>query len=220
MDYLNTIRLRIRSGWQTETCGHYLWLLFWPLYLLRYFVIENCNPAAGYTVIHCPLDDRIPFQEGFLIFYCLWYVLIVGMHLYTAVEDPLGFRKYSKFLLISMSASTAIFLLFPSCQQLRPEVFPRDNLMTDLVSLLYSIDTNTNVFPSEHVIGSLAAVAAAAHSPKIRNTWKFCAIALLAVLICLSTLFLKQHSVLDLLAALPISAVTYYLCYGRKTRPA
>jgi len=55
-----------------------------------------------------------------------------------------------------MSLSTVIFLLWPSCQELRPAAFPRDNLFTRCVALLYASDTNTNVFPSEHAIGSAA----------------------------------------------------------------
>ena len=66
---------------------HLWWLLFWPAYLMRYFLIENCNPAQNYHVMHCFLDDKIPFREGFLIFYGCWYVFIVGIHLYTLLYD-------------------------------------------------------------------------------------------------------------------------------------
>ena len=54
-----------------------------------------------------------------------------------------------------MTISTAVFIVYPSCQNLRPEQLPRDNLLTGIVQMLYTIDTNTNVFPSEHAIGAL-----------------------------------------------------------------
>lgn len=57
---------------------HLWWLLFWPVYLLRYFLVEHWNPAQTYHVMHCFLDDWIPFQEGFIVFYASWYFLIVG----------------------------------------------------------------------------------------------------------------------------------------------
>lgn len=195
----------------------HLWLLlFWPIYISRYLLVENWNPAAVYHPIHCALDDIIPFQEGFLIFYALWYVFIAGMHLYTLLYDVDAFKRYSKFLFISMSISSVIFLVYPSCQNLRPAEFPRDNVLTKIVGLLYAIDTNTNVFPSEHAIGSLAVLAAAIHTKSLRSPGKLTVIALLAVLISLSTVFLKQHSILDVLAALPICALAYWICYGRK----
>ena len=198
---------------------HLWWLLFWPAYILRYLLIENGNPAQAYHVMHCALDDRIPFQEGFLVFYVCWYFLIVGVHLYTLLYDTDTFCRYSKFLCISVTLSTAIFLLYPSCQNLRPAAFPRDNLLTRVVGLLYAVDTNTNVFPSEHVIGTIAALAAAAHTQGLRKPRILAGLTVLAVLICVSTLFLKQHSALDVLGALPVCVVAYFLSYEKRGHP-
>ena len=195
----------------------HLWLLlFWPVYICRYVLLEHFNPAVFYHPIHCALDDFVPFQEGFVLFYVVWYVFIGGMHLYTLLFDVESFKKYSKFLIISMSVSTAIFLLYPSCQNLRPAQFPRDNFLTNIVAGLYAADTNTNVFPSEHVIGSLAVLAAALHTKGLKTRGMIALIAVLAVTISLSTAFIKQHSVLDGLAAVPICAAAYWLCYVRK----
>ena len=195
---------------------HLWWLLFWPAYLMRYFLIENCNPAQSYHVMHCFLDDKIPFHEGFLIFYGCWYVFIVGIHLYTLLYDVDTFKRYSKFLCVSITMSTAIFLLYPSCQNLRPETFPRDNLLSRTVGLIYAVDTCTNVFPSEHVIGALAALAAAAHTDRLRKPGRLLPLTVLTVLICVSTLCLKQHSALDVLGALPICIISYLLCYEKR----
>ncbi len=195
----------------------HLWLLMiWPVYLFRYFLVENWNPAQSYTVIHCSLDDRIPFLEGFLVFYVLWYAAIFGMHIYTMLFDLDNFKRYSKFLIVAITISTATFLLYPSCQELRPAEFPRDNLLTRIIGLLYAVDTNTNVFPSEHAIGAFAVLAAAIHTKGLNAPGKIAVIAIAAVMISLSTVFLKQHSILDVLAALPVCAVAYCVCYGRR----
>ena len=197
---------------------HMWFLLFWPVYGLRYLLLENRVPAGGYHLIHCPLDDLIPFQEGFLIFYALWYGAIIGMHVYTLIFDVAAFRKYTGFLILSMSISTAVFLLYPSCQTLRPQVFPRDNCLTRLVGILYRIDTSTNVFPSEHAIGAIGVFCASLHTKGLRSPGKTAIIGLFTVLISLSTVFLKQHSVLDVAAALPVCAVSYWVCYGRREK--
>lgn len=191
-----------------------LYLLFWPIFVARYLLLENLNPAARYIPIHCALDDLIPFHEGFLIPYVFWYVFIAGMHLYTLCCDTDTFRKYSKFLIVSISLSTVIFLAFPSCQNLRPAAFPRDNFLTDMVAFLYSVDTNTNVLPSEHVIGAIAVMLASWHCKAI-NQYHRIAISVIAVLISLSTAFMKQHSVLDIFAALPICLIAYFLSFPR-----
>lgn len=212
VDYRN---FRFRKLNQPEY--RHLWLLlFWPAYILRYLVLENLNPIAQYTPIYSPLDDTVPFREEFLIFYCLWYVFIVGMHLYTALFDVHAFKQYSKFLIIAMSISSVIFIVFPSCQNLRPETFPRENILTQIVGILYQIDTNTNVFPSEHAIGSLAVLTAAINTKSLRSPVKITIITVLALLISLSTVFLKQHSILDVAAALPICAAAYWLTYRKR----
>lgn len=200
----------------TPEYRHLWWLLFWPVYLTRYLFLESLTPAAGYTVIHCALDDHIPFCEGFLIFYVSWYVVIVGMHLYTAFFDVDTFKRYSKFLVISMTVSTLTILLFPSCQELRPEVFPRDNFLTRVMGFIYTVDDNCGVFPSEHVIGAFAVLAAAMHCKTIRSPWTRIAIGVLVALIAMSTVFVKQHSMLDGLGALPICAIAYYFSFTRK----
>ena len=194
----------------------HLWLLlFWPVYIGRYLLLELLNPVADCTVVWCPLDDKIPFLEGFVVFYVLWYVFIFGMHLWLMLYDIPGFKRYTKFLMIAMTISTVTYLLFPTCQELRPETFPRDNLASRVVGILYAVDNSTNVCPSEHVIGALAVLAAALDTKTIRPAGKILT-AILAVLISLSTVFIKQHSALDILAAIPVCALAWLLCYRRK----
>lgn len=189
-------------------------LFFWPLFLLRYLLLERFHPASSYIAVFCPVDQIIPFHEGFLIFYVLWYFLIVGLHLYTLRYDPEVFLKYTRFLIFAFTLSTVTFLAFPTCQNLRPSVYPRDNMLTDIVITLHRLDTNTNVCPSEHVIGALGAMAAGLHCASFPNSGKF-SIIFLSVGICLSTVFLKQHSVLDIAAAIPISLVSYHFSFKK-----
>lgn len=195
----------------------HLWLLlYWPIYGLRYLILERFVSVSYYNPIYSPLDDMIPFQEWFLIPYVLWYVGLVGMQLYTLLYDVKSFKTYMKFLSISMTISTIFFIVYPSCQNLRPEVLPRDNLLTKMVQLIYAIDTNTNVFPSEHAIGALVVLLSSLHAKGLRSPLKTTVITVLTILICMSTVFLKQHSILDVIAAIPITLIAYWICYGRK----
>jgi len=195
-----------RNGW---------YLLFWPVFGLRYLLIENCHPAAAFHSVYCALDDRIPFLEGFIIPYLLWHWCIIGIHLWLFIRKDPVFRHYSRYLVVSMSISTAVFLLFPTCQNLRPAAFPRENFLTDTVRMLYQMDTSTNVCPSEHVIGSVGFFLAAAYSRKLRSPQKMAGFAVLAFLTAAATVFLKQHSVVDVAAALPVCAVGWYIGFHR-----
>lgn len=195
--------------------SHLKLLLYWPIFGFAFLFVERLYRADSYYPMHCYLDDYIPFQEWFLIPYMLWFMFLVGIHIYTLLYDVECFRKLMKFIIITYSAAIFIYLVFPNCQELRPVEFERDNLLTRFMTGFYQFDTNTNVCPSIHVIGSLAVMFTAWHSKHFRSLkWKL-VFGCIAVLISVSTVFLKQHSVLDILVALPISLAAYYICYYR-----
>ena len=186
------------------------YFLLWPVIGLRYILLERFLIPAQYFEVSCPLDALIPFCEGFLFPYVIWYFFLIGVHVYTCFYDPAVFRWYTRFLIAAFSISTFIFLVFPTCQNLRPAEFPRDNLLTDGVRLLYAADTPTNVCPSEHVIGSIAAFLAVRKS--IKRPWAVVLFGILAFFTGIATVFLKQHSAVDVLSAIPVCILAWLLC--------
>ena len=62
--------------------SHLKLLAGWIGYFVLYFLTENLIPLENCHVIHSALDDLIPFNEFFLLFYCSWYVWIVVSLLY------------------------------------------------------------------------------------------------------------------------------------------
>ena len=189
-------------------------LLFWPLWFLLFTWLESRE--IGYHIVECALDDQIPFLEIFVIPYYFWFVFIAGTLLYGLVYDRDCYRKMMAFIALTYLATAVIYILLPSQQVLRPTVFPRNNFLTRIVAGLYATDTNTNVCPSIHVIGSMAAVFAGWHSKAFSTPlWRFL-FCFTALLICLSTVFLKQHSVLDSIPALVISFAGAAVIWRRK----
>ena len=53
----------------------YYHVLFLPVYLISFFIVERVVPTEGYWVSYLPMDDKIPFVDWFVIFYALWYPL-------------------------------------------------------------------------------------------------------------------------------------------------
>ena len=203
---------------KSEEFKHLLLLLYWPVYGLLFLFVERFYPVQNYFTMYCPLDDKIPFCELFVIPYLFWFVYLVGMHLYTLLYDINSFKKMMKFIIVTYTVTIIIYLLFPTCQELRPLQFERDNILTRFMEGFYRFDTNTNVCPSIHVIGTLAVLFTALHCKRIRGIgWKL-AFIITAILICASTVFLKQHSVLDVFAALPICLIGYIICFLPKRK--
>ena len=192
---------------------HLLLLLFWPIFGLLFASVERLIPRDYYAPIWCPLDDLIPFCELFLIPYLFWFVYLIGMHLYLQLFDVKAFRKFMYFIFITYGMTMVIYLIWPTCQELRPAEFARDNFLTRFMAWFYTFDTNTNVCPSLHVVGSMAVAFAAWDTPRFQKPgWK-AAFMGMALLISVATVFVKQHSILDVVWALVLCAVGYVAVY-------
>lgn len=207
-------RFQISKRNEPEFC-HLKLLLYWPVFGLFFLIVERLWIRQSYFPVYCSLDDAIPFCEYFLIPYLFWFVFLVGIHIYTLLFDVEAFRKLMKFIMVSYSAAMLIYILFPNCQELRPILFERDNLFTRFMTGFYQFDTNTNVCPSIHVIGSVAVMLCAWNSRQFSSPGWRLVFGIAAFLISISTVFLKQHSILDILAAIPICVIAYLMVYRR-----
>ena len=192
---------------------HLKLLFFWPIFGLLFLFVERFYPVTDYYSVFCALDSYIPFNEFFLIPYLFWFVFLAGIHVYTALYDIEAFKKLMKFIIITYSIAVLVYLIFPTCQNLRPETFSRDNIFTRFLTWFYKFDTNTNVCPSIHVIGSVAAAITVWNTDRLRTAFQKTAAAVIALFICASTLFLKQHSILDIVFAIPVCVIGYYFSF-------
>jgi membrane-associated phospholipid phosphatase len=193
---------------------HLLLLLGWVGYFILYTLTENLIPPERCFPVHCALDDLIPFNEYFLIAYCSWYVLIVASLLWFLLYDVEKFRQLQTYIIITQAVAMAIYILFPTRQDLRPLAFARDNLLTQLMAFIYAFDTSTGVCPSLHVAYSLGIASAWLRERDAALPLRI-AIAVWCGVICISVTFVKQHSALDILAALPLGALAEYLVFLR-----
>ena len=200
------------SKLNTPEFSHLKLLGGWIVYFILYFLTENLIPPERCHVVHCALDDAIPFLEGFAIPYCFWYLLIAISLLWFLLYDVKGFRGLQIFIIITQLAAMLVYIVWPSIQNLRPTVFPRDNFLTRVMAFIYSFDTPTGVCPSLHVAYSIGMASAWCKCKKAPAVWKgFVVFA--AVVISIATAFVKQHSVVDIFAALPLALLAEILTY-------
>lgn len=195
--------------------SHLKLLLSWAGYFIFFILTEELIPPDLCYPVHCKLDDLIPFNEFFFIPYVFWYVLILISLVYFLLYNVEGFKDLQKFIIITQVVAITAYMIFPSRQDLRPLIFPRDNFLTRCVAFLYSIDTNTGVCPSLHVAFSLGIASVWLKEKSASVGWKIFVV-MAVILICLSTMFIKQHSVVDFLAALPMCLLAEWMLFGKK----
>lgn len=195
--------------------SHAVAILYLPFYLFCFTGLERRN-SENYYVVESELDALIPFCEWFVIPYFLWFIYIAATFAYFFLADKQDFFRLCIFLFTGMTLCLVIYYVWPNGQNLRPDLttLGRENIFTRILAMLYSTDTHTNVCPSIHTFNSVGACIAIYKSKKLKNK-KFLRIGalVLTVSICLSTVFLKQHSILDVFWALVLAVPMYLLAY-------
>ena len=172
-------------------------ILLYAAYTLCFFLTERINTREAY-LIHSSMDDLIPFSRFAVIPYCLWFPEIAIVLLYVCFrKDEDEFFRAVSLPLMLMFCSLPLYYLFPTEINLRPAAVAGNDVLSLLTRFIYSVDDSRNVCPSIHV-----GVCYLMADIWQRNTGRKTGIRMiiLNVIISVSTLFLKQHSVIDVLA--------------------
>ncbi len=210
MEFLKDLKnfiLKYKHGW---ILSYFFVYLIWFTYLER-------TVTTKFHPIYSKLDALIPFNEVFIIPYFLWFVYIAATVAYFLLTSKQDFYKCCAFLFSGMTICLIIYTVWPNGHYLRVDLesLGRSNIFIDMLSSIYAVDTATNVFPSIHVLNSIGAMIAIKKSEKLRNiVWLQWSAFVLTISICLSTVFLKQHSVLDVFGALALSVGLYAVVYA------
>lgn len=193
---------------------HGIPLIIYGIIYLVWFAYLEKTVTRNFSIIHMDIDDYIPFSEIFIIPYFLWFLYVATVVLFLFFKNKEDYARNCIFLFTGMTVFLLISTLWPNGHYLRPFNMPRDNIFTDMVSVLYRTDTPTNLWPSIHVYNSIGAHLAIARSKDLADK-KGIRIAslVLCVSIVLSTMFLKQHSVFDVLTAFVMAAAMYVVVY-------
>ncbi|MBE6727746.1 MAG: phosphatase PAP2 family protein [Ruminococcaceae bacterium] len=194
----------------TEKKFTHIWLLvYWPLFYLAFNLLEQ-RKNIDWIQVEIGFDKSIPFCEYFIIPYYFWFLYLVWMLVYTFFYDIDSFKKYMAFIIASYTITCIIYFFFPTEQNLRPVLSQGENIFKDMVYHLHNtIDNPKNVCPSLHVTGSMAVLFTAWHSKRYSTTLSKFLFIILTVLISISTVFLKQHSIIDTFAALIMCFILY-----------
>ena len=185
------------------------------IYFLLFQYIEQ-RPIYQYHVIHAVFDDYIPFCEYFIIPYLLWFPYMFGAVAYFIFwnDNKQEYYQLTKNLIMGMTIFLIVSFVYPNGHLLRPTSFAHDNIFVHAVQWLYAADTPTNILPSIHVFNSLAVHKAITSCQRLKKHRLIQAASwVLTILIILSTMFLKQHSFVDVAAGIALSLIMYVVTY-------
>lgn len=202
---------------------NHIWTLLYVLIYLPWFWLLEQHVTTEFTLISMPIDYKIPFCEYFIIPYYIWFLFVPAIMAYEFFYSKEEYYKCCALLFTGMTIFLLICTVWPNGLDLRQDISYRDTFCAKLVQGLYKTDTSTNVFPSMHVFNTLGCLIALYTSKgmKGRKLIKGAA-TLLGILIILATVFLKQHSLWDVIGAFALALLLYLIVYvpkwGQKTK--
>ena len=178
---------------------------------LIYFITKLFQNNPVY--LNNAIDDRIPFIPSFVIFYVMWYLFLILIPLLILKYNKKVFDKYIVVSILYAILEGIIFILFPTTMNRQPLVVT--DISTWVVDIIYKVDTPVcNLFPSAHCAFSILFIISILDVKEVKKEYKILII-ISSLLIILSTLFIKQHVVIDVLGALLIVPI-YYILRKRK----
>ena len=151
------------------------------------------------------VDKTIPFLKIFILPYITWYGYITIGLIYLCVKN----RKTYYTSLISLNIGLAIcYIIYAFFQTTVPRPIVTDSdILSKLVTMIYKHDNPFNCFPSMHVTTTYILMKGINDTEN--NKLVSFLFNIIGILIIISTQFVKQHVVLDLIFAMLLCEVIY-----------
>lgn len=182
-------------------------LLVFGTNAIIYMALNHLVPT--HYLLELPIDGKIPFIPAFIWLYSIWYPMVILSLFIVFKYDKKDFVKTMISIVIGLVISYFFFIVFPSTVN-RPLVESYNSLTSFLLYITYKLDNPVNCFPSDHALMCLLLLYSIIKNKNIPLWFRIFSF-FSNILIILSTLFIKQHVVADLIGSLVISLTIYYI---------
>ena len=188
--------------------------LYTVFYLTAFHWLE-VNITVPAIWVHCQLDDVIPFCKYAIVPYFAWFAWIPFTLFYLLRHgERSDFWRVCLCLFTGMTIALSCYVLLPTGLALRPYRVYGSDIFARLVRMLYAVDTARNVCPSIHISSTASIAIVGLRCKQFRGNLPVKALIwTMTILITLSTLFLRQHSVIDVVAGAALSLVLMIPAY-------
>lgn len=168
------------------------------LNFVTYFVTRLFTNGRVHHSMALPLDARIPFLPGFVVVYLLAFAQWVICYVMIARENEKLCRYVCRGELIAKLCCLVAFVVYPTTI-LRPEI-TGSGIWDELTKFIYYMDAPNNLFPSIHCLESWTCFRGIMQIKRLPG-WVAPVVLVFSLLVFVSTVCLKQHVVVDMVAA-------------------
>ena len=176
-------------------------------YFILYFTIQFFIEKSKFDFL-TKLDTIIPFIPEFIWIYHTLFPAIILLTVFVIQKKSLYWNALTAYA-IAIGVLAVFYVAFPS-------FYPRHdivatNLSEWMVHLTWQIDGAHNTFPSSHVTFSWLLFCFFTKSYLAeKRRWTVPLVFIWALLISFSTLFLKQHYLLDVFSGIVLAMICFY----------
>lgn len=178
-----------------------VWFIMIPIINLNYILASFLTKNGHNLTI--ALDKIIPFKSIFIVPYVYWYIYVIVGFLFVVMNSRKDYMRLFISFFIGMCVCYAVYYIYPT--EISRPIISNSNILNELVNIIYLVDKPVNCFPSLHVLTTYFIM----RYTKYKNSKKkFYYTQVIGVLIILSTLFIKQHFVLDVIGGILLAEIT------------
>lgn len=175
---------------------------------LVYFGTRFFTTGMRHYLMYTPLDEIIPFVPAFISVYILAYFQWVFGYGIIARENKQIFYRIVIAEIIAKAMALVCFIAVPTTIE-RPEITGTG--VWDLLTVsVYNADAPDNLFPSVHCLESWVCFRGAMYLKKPGKWYKYASL-VFTLLVFASTVFVKQHVVLDMVGAVAFVEIGMFI---------
>lgn len=153
-------------------------------------------------------DRQVPFIKEWIVIYLGCYIFWIVNYILICREGKEQCYRFATADVLSRLICGIFFVVIPTTN-IRPLVKGSD-VYSWLVRYIYMTDPATNLFPSIHCLASWFCFIGIRKSKKIPQWYKIFSCAM-ALVICVSTQFTKQHYMIDIAGGILIAEVCFWI---------
>ena len=155
------------------------------------------------------IDNNIPFVNWFIIFYIACYPWWYLGPLLILKYRREGFYEYLISATIGYIIGGIIFIVLPT--EIERPIIDNNNILNILVNFIYSTDMPANnLFPSFHCFISWNVYLSIRGNKEVSIYYRI-GYLVFALFVCASTVFIKQHFFVDILAGMLLAEITFFI---------
>jgi len=182
--------------WKPKATTTLAILAYWAL---GYFTLNRLDVEERFAIPRTPLDDAPLLPWTILVYHSLYVICGLGVWMHRSRE---AVWRHLLAVALAYSINFILFAIFPT-EIDRPPLPQSGSIWVWALGLTWTLDAPHTCFPSLHVSNCLVVVCA-----YWRTRWR-CPFLLWIVLICASTITVRQHLFWDIPSGAAVGIVGY-----------